>query len=75
MRSYRFDGLVQGRLLHLQLALFILVKVIPTLRKTQAKDCCIGNMHQFLVEWEERERSLFDLVNNTVQLIHILFCF
>lgn len=35
MQSYRFDGLVQGRLLHLQLALLKLVKVIPTLRRTQ----------------------------------------
>lgn len=35
MQSYRFDGLVQGRLLHLQLALLKLVKVIPTLRTTQ----------------------------------------
>ena len=35
MRPYRFDGLVQGRLLQLQLALFILVKVIPTLKVTQ----------------------------------------
>lgn len=37
MQSYRFDGLVQGRLLHLQLALLKLVKVIPTLRRTQTK--------------------------------------
>lgn len=35
MQSYRFDGLVQGRLLQIQLALLKLVKVIPTLRRTQ----------------------------------------
>lgn len=34
MQPYRFDGLVQGCLLQLQLALFILVKVIPTLEIT-----------------------------------------
>lgn len=34
MQPYRFDGLVQGRLLQLQLALFILVKVIATLDVT-----------------------------------------
>ncbi len=37
MQPYRFDGLVQGRLLQLQLALFILVKVIPTLSDTHLK--------------------------------------
>lgn len=36
-QPYRFDGLVQGRLLQLQLALFILVKVIPTLSDTYGK--------------------------------------
>lgn len=40
MQSYRFDGLVQGRLLQLQLAFFILVKVIPSLRGTHFTGFC-----------------------------------
>lgn len=37
MRPYRFNGLVQGGLLQLHLAIFILVKVIPALSDTHLK--------------------------------------
>lgn len=53
MQSYRFDGLVQGRLLQLQLALFILVKVIPSLSGTRFTGYC-----------ENRCQSLY--ITNTV---------
>lgn len=68
MQPYRFDRLVQGRLLQLQLAFFILVKVIPTLMNKHTSN--ITN----LILKKQNNYMLFNMQQNTQNLPIVLQC-